>query len=141
MTLGSHQRTIGASQVHITPRRILDPLGAFDLDPCASDPRPWDCAARNLTVVDDGLTAEWDGRVWLNPPFDVRQIGQWFERMKKHGRGTALVHARTETKWFRLVWDNAHALLFLFGRVVFHKPDGSPQTTRGGIVANSGAPV
>lgn len=74
MTLGSHQRTIGVSQVHITPRWILDPLGSFDLDPCASDPRPWDCAA-------------------------------------------------------------------VFGRVVFHKVDGSAQTTRDGKVANSGAPV
>ncbi len=31
MTLGSHQRTIGATQVHLTPRCIIDALGPFDL--------------------------------------------------------------------------------------------------------------
>ncbi len=38
MALGSHQRTIGASQVHLTPRLIIDALGPFDLDPCSVDP-------------------------------------------------------------------------------------------------------
>lgn len=141
MTLGSHQRTIGTSQVHITPRRILDPLGAFDLDPCGNDPRPWDCAALTFTEADDGLARDWFGRVWLNPPFDRRVIASWFEKMAGHNRGTALVHARTETAWFSLIWRNASAVLFLAGRVVFHKPDGSQQTTRDGKVANSGAPV
>lgn len=141
MTLGSHQRTIGVSQVHITPRRILDALGSFDLDPCGADPRPWDCAAATYTVADDGLTLPWHGRVWLNPPFDRRVIGDWFRRMAAHDHGTALVHARTETEWFRTIWRGAAALLFLSGRVIFHKQDGSRQTTRDGKVANSGAPV
>jgi hypothetical protein len=44
MTMGSHQTPIGKSQVHLTPRWILDPLGKFDLDPCASDPRPWEAS-------------------------------------------------------------------------------------------------
>jgi hypothetical protein len=33
MTLGSHQKTIGASQVRLTPRWIIEALGLFDLDP------------------------------------------------------------------------------------------------------------
>ena len=51
MTLGSHQRAVGKTQVHITPKKeILDRLGGpFDLDPAAADPRPWDCAATNYT--------------------------------------------------------------------------------------------
>jgi hypothetical protein len=49
MTLDSHQRTIGATQMHLTPRSIIDALGPFDLDPCAANPRPWDCAAENIT--------------------------------------------------------------------------------------------
>ncbi len=36
MTLGSHQKTVGASQAHLTPRWIIETLGPFDLDPCAS---------------------------------------------------------------------------------------------------------
>ncbi|MBX3579991.1 MAG: hypothetical protein KF723_22535, partial [Rhizobiaceae bacterium] len=59
MTLGSHQSTIGKSQVHITPRFIVDATGPFDLDPCAADPRPWDCAAANITEAEDGLATAW----------------------------------------------------------------------------------
>jgi hypothetical protein len=49
MTLGSHQQCVGKSQSWITPKHIIDALGPFDLDPCASDPRPWDCAGDNWT--------------------------------------------------------------------------------------------
>lgn len=141
MTLGSHQRTIGTSQVHITPRWILDALGPFDLDPCAATVRPWDCAARNIVETEDGLAQDWRGRVWLNPPFHRYQVAAWIERLARHGDGIALLHARTETDWFRPVWGHAQGLLFLSRRITFHKPDGSLQTTRNGEVANSGAPA
>lgn len=60
MSLGSHQTTIGVSQTYITPKWIIDALGPFDLDPCAADPRPWDCAITNVTR--NGLQFPWQGR-------------------------------------------------------------------------------
>jgi len=146
VTLGSHQQTIGKSQVHLTPRWILDALGPFDLDPCAATVRPWDCAARNLTEADDGLSAEWAGLVWLNPPFDQRQVGLWIRKLARHDNGIALLHARTETDWFEPIWQDATLILFLGKRVTFCKPDGSPCTVTNArtgkvSVANSGAPV
>lgn len=149
MTLGSHQRTIGRSQARITPRAILDPLGSFDTDPCAADPRPWSCAARNITAADDSLTMDWGGfgRVWLNPPFDRRIVGVFIRRLCDHGRGIALVHVRTETAWFAPIWEHAAALRFLAGRYIFHNPDGSlcaiedPAAKHYGKPANSGAPL
>jgi DNA N-6-adenine-methyltransferase (Dam) len=140
MTLGSHQRTIGATQVHLTPRWIIDALGPFDVDPCAANPRPWDCAEVNLSEADDGLHQPWAGRVWLNPPFDRHKVGRWIGRLAEHGRGTALLHARTETEWFRICWQRATAILFMARRLAFVKPDGTPCTTKSGEVANSGAP-
>ncbi len=140
MTLGSHQRTIGTSQVHLTPRWIIEALGPFDLDPCAADPRPWDCAKFNLTQANDVLRRSWSGRVWLNPPFDRYQVGKWIGRLAEHCHGTALLHARTETEWFRICWSKAGAILFMPQRLTFVKPDGSPCTTRSGERAKSGAP-
>lgn len=140
MTLGSHQRTIGASQTHITPKWIIDALGPFDLDPCAATVRPWDCAARNIVEAQDGLTQAWAGRVWLNPPFARYGVAAWIRRLADHGDGIALLHARTETEWFGAAWDRADAILFMGRRLVFRKPDGTPQTTKKGLVANSGAP-
>jgi hypothetical protein len=143
MTLGSHQRTIGKSQVHITPKWIIDALGPFDLDPCAADPRPWDCAKRNLTEAQDGLTSPWwdDELAFLNPPFDRRYVLNWISRLAQHSNGIALLHARTETAWFQPCWRRASGILFLCHRVIFYKTDGTPQTTLKGEVANSGAPV
>jgi hypothetical protein len=134
MTLGSHQTAIGRSQVHITPKWILDRLGPFDLDPAAADPRPWDCAAVNYTEADDGLRQRWHGRVWLNPPFDQYKVGKFTRRLAEHGHGTTLLHARTEAGWFEPVWSAASGILFMADRIKFCLPDGSEQRF------NSGAP-
>jgi hypothetical protein len=135
MTIGSHQATIGKSQVHLTPRAIVDALGPFDLDPCAADPRPWDCAATNYTEAADGLSLPWFGRVWLNPPFDRYSVGDWMAKLADHGNGIALLHARTEAAWFLPAWRKAAVMLFLAKRIKFCLPDGTEQP------ANSGAPV
>jgi DNA N-6-adenine-methyltransferase (Dam) len=134
MTLGSHQRTVGLSQVHITPRWIIERLGSFDLDPCAASPRPWDCATTNYTEADDGLSQPWRGRVWLNPPFDRYAVARWISKLAAHGCGTTLLHARTEAGWFEPIWEHASGILFMADRIHFHRPDGSRQP------ANSGAP-
>lgn len=122
MSLGSHQATIGKTQTWITPRWIIDALGPFDLDPCAADPRPWDCAFSNWPT--DGLNGKWRGRVWLNPPFHRYQVLDWVQRLAEHGDGIALLHARTEAEWFEPVWAHASAILFLADRLYFHYPDG-----------------
>jgi hypothetical protein len=135
VTLGSHQRCVGKSQVHLTPKWIIDALGPFDLDPCAATERPWDCATRNYVEADDGLALPWEGMVWLNPPFDRYQVGKWIQKLADHGHGIALVHARTEAEWFRPIWRHAERILFLDKRLKFCRPDGSEQP------ANSGAPA
>lgn len=135
MTIGSHQTTVGKSQVHLTPKWIIDRLGPFDVDPCAAWPRPWDCAIENYALAHDGLSRPWHGRVWLNPPFNRYQVGRWIKRLSEHGNGIALLHARTEAEWFEPIWDGAAAILFMADRLKFFLPDGTEQP------ANSGAPV
>jgi hypothetical protein len=133
MTLGSHQRCVGKSQDHITPREIIARLEPFDLDPAAAVIRPWDCATTNWTV--HGLERDWFGFVYLNPPFNRYEVGDWIRKLAEHGNGIALLHARTEAEWFEPVWKHAATILFLADRIYFHRPDGSRQP------ANSGAPA
>src|SRR5207244_7773451 len=109
LTLGSHQTTVGKSQVHITPKWIIAAIGPFDLDPCAADPRPWACAATNWTTR--GLEREWFGLVFLNPPYDRYTVAEWVTRLAQHGHGIALLHARTEAEWFEPIWAHAAAIL------------------------------
>lgn len=136
MSLSGHQSPRAKSTTYLTPPEILAALGAFDLDPCAApSPRPWPTAARHIELPEDGLSVEWVGRVWCNPPFG-REAGAWLERMAVHGNGIALVPARTETAMFyRSVWGVADGVLFLRGRPHFHRADGSR------LPFNSGAPI
>jgi hypothetical protein len=129
-------RPIGASVVWLTPPEIIEALGPFDLDPCAApSPRPWPTAARHIELPDDGLAADWRGRVWCNPPFGSH-TGQWLRRMALHGNGIALAFARTDTAMFQAwVWPQASAVLFLAKRPHFHTPDGKR------AAGNSGGPI
>jgi hypothetical protein len=135
VTLGSHQKTIGASQTYLTPPYIIEELGPFDTDPCAATGQPWPTADRHWTEEDDGLEKPWYGLVWCNPPFERYGVDKWVRRMAGHRSGILLVHARTETEWFKPIWARASGLLFLAHRLHFHKIDG------GRHEANSGAPV
>lgn len=132
--MGSHQSAKMLKDEWLTPPRILEALGDFDLDPCAPIERPWDMAREHYTITDDGLLKPWFGRVWLNPPYG-RHAAAWLERLAEHGRGTALIFARTETEMFaEQVWSCATSILFLKGRLHFYHADGTRAR------ANSGAP-
>lgn len=116
----------------LTPPELLQALGAFDLDPCASTHQPWRTAETQYTVHDNGLAKPWFGRVWMNPPYG-RQTGKWMERLAHHGNGIALIFARTETLYFaEHVWPRADGLLFLEGRIRFCTPDGRQASGSGG---------
>jgi hypothetical protein len=129
-------RPEAATHTWLTPPEILSALGPFDLDPCAApSPRPWPTAARHIELPEDGLAAEWSGRVWCNPPFG-KHTAAWLHRMAEHGNGIALAFARTDTAMFqRHVWPHASLVLFLAGRPKFYLPDGTQ--ARG----NSGGPI
>lgn len=136
---GAHpykDRPVAGSHVWLTPPEILSALGPFDLDPCAApEPRPWPTAARHIALPEDGLNAEWAGRVWCNPPFGDATWG-WLERMSQHGNGVALAFARTDTIGFHQhVFAGAAALLFLKSRPHFYHPCGTRAK------GNSGGPI
>ena len=133
-TLGSHQRTVGKLQNHITPKRLIDAMGPFDLDPAAADPRSWDCARINWTH--GSLERKWPRElfIFLNPPYDQYIVGKFVAKPAEHGHGICLLHARTEPAWFEPIWQHAAVILFMADRIKFCRPDGSEQS------ANSGAP-
>lgn len=123
---GYHKRRPGRSCEWITPRALVDALGEFDLDPCAAITQPWPLAKRAYTIRENGLAQPWEGRVWLNAPYDA-SLARWLDRMVAHGDGIALIFARTETGLlFTYGWSAADALLFLKKRIRFYLPDGTP---------------
>ena len=130
--MGSHHSHRAGTTTWLTPPHIVESLGPFDLDPCGHP--GWATARQSICLPQDGLASDWEGRVWLNPPYGS-EAWAWLDRLAEHGRGTALIFARTETAGFvEQVWKKADALLFLHGRLHFHRPDGTRAP------ANSGAP-
>lgn len=133
--MGGHQSAAAITTTWGTPPEIIAQLGgadSFDLDPCALPAftagiaRPWRTAQEmNCETDGDGLALDWRGkRVWCNPPYTSGEIGAWLGRLGDHGRGTALVFARTETDaFFRTIWERASGLLFIEGRLHFRYPD------------------
>lgn len=138
MSMAKHQKQGKGEEIWLTPPEIIDDLGPFDLDPCFSDPRPWDTAKTHYGVDAaggfGGLHASWHGFVWCNPPYGTH-TGEWLAKCADHGDAIALIFARTETSFFfSEVWAKADAVLFIDGRLFFHDPQGIRAK------ANSGAP-
>lgn len=135
---GHHVASKTRTDEWLTPPAVLAALGgwkSFNLDPCAPIVRPWPTARRHYTIEDNGLILPWTGRVWMNCPYHRTVIGRWLGRMVDHNHGIALIFARTETvPFFKHVWERASALLFLRGRLDFHRVDGS-------VEGNAGAPT
>jgi hypothetical protein len=115
----------GASDDWLTPKYIFDALGVeFDLDVAAPEEvsnvpcRFW----RSTT----GLTRQWEGFVWMNPPFGGRNgILPWLTKFVSHGNGIALTPDRTSAPWFQKTARRIDRILFISPKVKFERPDGS----------------
>lgn len=109
-----------------TPSYIIDSLGGkFDLDPCAPD-LEWYTARRCFTKEIDGLSQQWEGRVFLNPPYSNPIIKHFVQKLADHGNGIALLYARCDNKmFFEDIFNRAISIKFLRDRISFIRPDGS----------------
>ena len=98
-----------SSNDHFTPKWIFDLLDVqFDID-VAAPPNgvPWIPANRFFTQADDGLSQEWSGLIWCNPPYS--DILPWVRRLNEHRNGIALL-PQTKGAWRREVWEGADGI-------------------------------
>lgn len=104
---------------YLTPLPLVRSLGPFDLDPCGAPGHPTAAVVWTPEAVGDGLSLEWFGRVWLNPPYG-RTIGTWVDRLFAHGSGIALIPCTPDTAlWQNRILPLASAVLFLRGRISY----------------------
>jgi len=110
---------------------VVQVLGKIDLDPCADDGKHIK-AQRHYIACDDGLTREWEGRVFMNPPYS--QPAVWMDKLQaeiKLERVTeaiALVPAATDTKWLSPVLKS-QPVCFWTGRIKFLSEDYQPRNS------------
>ena len=109
-----------------TPIEIINSLGEFDLDPCAPEKPLWKTAKKMYDKNIDGLKMNWEGRVWLNPPYSKPLIDLFVTKMSEHNNGIALLFNRLDSKLFNdVVFEKATAIKFLKGRIKFYRADGT----------------
>jgi hypothetical protein len=130
------------SNTYLTDPAVVKALGPFDTDPCCPPKMPWRTARAMLSHEkirskvgaqgympglreEDGLTAEWRGRVFMNPPY--RGVTSWAKKFAEHRNGIALLNGRsTETKATQIIMESSRAILFPSGRLEFFRTNGKP---------------
>ena len=126
-----------------TPSEYVDAaravMGSIDLDPASNGKAQQIVSAdRYFTEADDGLSKEWAGRVWLNPPYGRKLIGRFVDKLLRAYRSSAvsqavmLTHASTDTGWWHAAASDSVGLCFTRGRIRFYGPNGEiAQPSRG----------
>ena len=117
-----------------TPPRILDAarnaMGWINLDPASSDVAQTLVKADHyFTEEDDGLTKDWFGSVWLNPPYAKGWVKKFMDKLHHeyiYGEVTqaiALVNNGTETVWFQGAASGCSAICLPKGRIRYLTAD------------------
>ena len=99
---------------------FLDKRFGFEVDVCATAENAK--CARWYDKKTDGLSREWAGRCWMNPPYG-REIGAWVRKARLEAERGALVvgllPARTDTKWWHENVTRHADVCFIAGRLRF----------------------
>lgn len=117
----------------------VEVMGKIDLDPASNEMAQLTVNADHFyTAESDGLTKEWRGKVWMNPPYTARVINVFISKLVSHyaaGEVTeaiVLTNNNTDTSWFHEAANNAAAVCFTSGRINFLKRDGSKSSPTNG---------
>lgn len=117
----------GKSDEWYTPKYIFDSLGVeFDQDVASPENRFYCHVPAKEFITETSLEKEWNGFVWMNPPFGKRNgLVPWFDKINSHGNGIGLSPDRTSAEWWQKAAYEADCVLFVAGKIKFIRPDGS----------------
>ena len=108
------------SEEWATPQDFFEQIDKefhFNLDVCATAENAK--CDKYYTKEQDGLSQEWDGIIWCNPPYG-RSIGMWVKKAyESKATVVLLVPARTDTKWFHAYVLGKAEVRFVKGRLKF----------------------
>ena len=115
-----------ASSEWYSPPRVFEAMGVeFDMDVASPGAAtvPWIPAKRHLTPAEDGLNTPWEGFIWLNPPYGLRNGMQaWLDKFVAHRNGVVLLPGYTYTKWWHDFVVEVDCLLFPLFKLQFISP-------------------
>lgn len=105
---------------------VRELFGRIDLDPASCESANKIVQAEKYYTKDeDGLSQEWTGIVFLNPPYDgVKPFIEKLAHSPNVTEAVVLTNNATETGWFQLLSSISAAVVFPSGRLHFYKDDG-----------------
>jgi ParB family chromosome partitioning protein len=125
-------------------------MGGIDIDPASCELAQSTVKAKRYYSIDeDGLRQDWNGRVWMNPPYSkdlcVLFINKLIDEID-YGRVTeacVLVNNATDTGWCQRLLEIAEAVCFVSGRIRIFDKAGKPANSplQGQLVAYYGPDV
>jgi hypothetical protein len=123
-----HNQCVGASDEWYTPPHVFKALGCdFNMDVASPGAAVTYWIPANRFLTSGSLEREWDGFVWMNPPFGGRNgLIPWLTKFFEHGNGIALTPDRTSAPWWQEFARKADAILFTAGKIKFIGIDGQP---------------
>jgi phage N-6-adenine-methyltransferase len=114
-----------------TPKEIIDAvrevMGGIDIDPatCVQAQKIVQ-AKKYYTQKDNGLEKQWEGTVFLNPPYGMPDIKQFTEKLIQElpniESAILLTNDQTDTLWFQSCAIRAKLICFTTGRIGFYTP-------------------
>lgn len=128
-----------------TPQELFNRLNKefnFTLDICASKENAK--CPKYYTKEEDALKQEWEGVIWMNPPYG-RKIGIWVKKAKEaatQGKATVvcLPPARTDTAWWHDYVMKANEIRLIRGRLKFGDSKGSAPFPSAVVIFKKGSP-
>lgn len=107
-----------------TPPWVFEMMGVtFGTDPAAPPGGvPWIPAERTFSIADDGLSQEWVGTVWLNPPYSAPT--PWCYRWVTHRNGIIVLRADLSTRGPAAAFGAADAIFVPTPRLQFVNHNG-----------------
>ena len=105
-------------------------MGAIDLDPASSkEAQKIVKETKYYDINVNGLTKEWKGNIWLNPPYS--NVKLFVDKLldSTFDQAIVLVNNATETEWFARLAERASAMVFHTGRIRFATPETEGEGT------------
>ena len=106
-------------------------MGGIDLDPASNAAAQKIVkATKYYTARNDGLTKDWAGRVFLNPPYKMPLIRQFVSKLLESveagevSQAVLLTNNSTDTLWWHAAAKLAGVFCFTRGRISFYNAAG-----------------
>jgi phage N-6-adenine-methyltransferase len=138
MTKITHVSQNSGNNEWYTPKEYIEAarnvMGSIDTDPASSFiANEIVKATQYFTEEQNGLTKEWKGNVWMNPPYAQPLISQFTNAVtdkfisNEIDQAVILVNNATETKWFQKMLSVASSgICFVKRRIKFLNINGEP---------------